>query len=150
MASKLREIADALAASLQAEAWSITSTTIERKNWVQVDVEEMADPVVYVVPGGSDISRIGRGDWQYDHAITIYVGRHVSTDADVDAMHDLADELVAFIRSESLATGDTPPVVIATTPQTVTIEINPDDALTERNVWRAVIAATYRTLSSDA
>jgi hypothetical protein len=27
---------------------------------------------------------------------------------------------------------------------TVEIDMNPDDALTERNVWRAVITATYR------
>ena len=150
MASKLREITDALAASLAEETWSVATVTVERKNWVQVDVEGMANPVVYVVPGGSEITRIGRGDWQYDSSVTVYVGRHVSTDAEVDEMHDLADELVTFIRSESLQTGATPPVVIATTPQTVTVEINPDDALTERNVWRAVILATYRTLSSDA
>lgn len=150
MASKLREIADALAASLQAHSWGTTPITIERKNWVQVDIEQMADPVVYVVPGGSDVSRIGRVNWQQDDAITVYVGRHVSTDAEVDAMYDLADALMLYIRSTTLATSATPPVVISSTPQTVTIEINPDDALTERNVWRAVITATYRNLSTDS
>lgn len=149
MASKLRTIADALAAKLQAHSWGTTPVTIERKNWVQVDVEQMADPVVYVVPASADVSRIGRIDWQYDNAVTVYVGRHVSTDAEVDAMYDLADDLVTFIRSTTLATSATPPVVISTTPQTVTIDINPDDALTERNVWRAVITATYRNLSTD-
>lgn len=142
MASKLREIADALAVSLAAEEWSITSTTVERKNWVQVEPEQMQNPVVYVVPGGSEVTRIGRADWQSDHSVTIFVGRHVSTDAEIDGMHDLADELMVYIRSTDLDSA-------ATTPQTVEIEINPDDALTERNVWRAVIQATYRTLSTD-
>jgi hypothetical protein len=32
-----------------------------------------------------------------------------------------------------------------TTPVEVAIEVNPDDALHDRNVWRAVITATYRT-----
>jgi hypothetical protein len=32
-----------------------------------------------------------------------------------------------------------------TSPQAITIDINPDDALQERNVWRAVITVTYRT-----
>jgi hypothetical protein len=36
-----------------------------------------------------------------------------------------------------------------TSPQTVTIDLNPDDALSERNVWRAAIVATYRVLESD-
>jgi hypothetical protein len=142
MASKLREIADALAVSLAAETWSITSTTVERKNWVQVEPEQMQNPVVYVVPGGSEVTRIGRTNWQSDDSITIYVGRHVSTDDEIDDMHDLADELMVYIRSTDLDT-------VSTTPQTVEIEINPDDALTERNVWRAVIQATYRTLSTD-
>jgi len=142
MASKLREIADALAVSLAAETWSITSTTVERKNWVQVEPEQMQNPVVYVVPGGSEVTRIGRTNWQSDDSITIYVGRHVSSDAEIDGMHDLADELMVYIRSTDLDT-------VSTTPQTVEIEINPDDALTERNVWRAVIQATYRTLSTD-
>jgi hypothetical protein len=142
MASKLREIADALAVSLAAETWSITSTTVERKNWVQVEPEQMQNPVVYVVPGGSEVTRIGRTNWQSDDSITIYVGRHVSSDAEIDDMHDLADELMVYIRSTDLDT-------VSTTPQTVEIEINPDDALTERNVWRAVIQATYRTLSTD-
>ena len=142
MASKLREIADALAVSLAAETWSITSTTVERKNWVQVEPEQMQNPVVYVVPGGSEVTRIGRGDWQSDDSITIYVGRHVSSDEEIDDMHDLADELMVYIRSTDLEN-------TSTTPQNVSIEINPDDALTERNVWRAVIVATYRTLSTD-
>jgi hypothetical protein len=102
----------------------------------------MQNPVVYVVPGGSEVTRIGRTNWQSDDSITIYVGRHVSSDAEIDDMHDLADELMVYIRSTDLDT-------VSTTPQTVEIEINPDDALTERNVWRAVIQATYRTLSTD-
>ena len=142
MASKLREIADALAVSLAAEEWSITSTTVERKNWVQVEPEQMQNPVVYVVPGGSEVTRIGRADWQSDDSITIYVGRHVSSDEEIDDMHDLAEELMVYIRSTDLEN-------TSTTPQNVSIEINPDDALTERNVWRAVIVATYRTLSTD-
>jgi hypothetical protein len=142
MASKLREISDALAASLATETWSISPITIERKNWVQVDPEQMQNPVVYVVPGGSEVSRIGRVNWQSDHAVNIFVGRHVSTDSDIDGMYDLADEMLTFIRSASLAG-------VSTSPQTVTIDVNPDDALNDRNVWRAVITATYRDLQTD-
>jgi hypothetical protein len=142
MASKLREIADALAASLEAQTWSLSPITIERKNWVQVDPEQMQNPVVYVVPGSSDVSRIGRVDWQSDHAVNIYVGRHVATDSDIDGMYDLTNQIMTFTRSHALAG-------VTSSPQTVTVDINPDDALNERNVWRAVITATYRVLESD-
>lgn len=142
MPSPLRQIADDLAASLQAATLTVSPVTIERRNWAAIDIEQMAHPVVIVVPGGIDTSRIGRIDWQHDNAVTVFVGRHVATDADVDEMFDLADELLTHIRSHSLTGG-------VTTPQTVTVEINPDDAMTDRNVWRAVITATYRTLSSD-
>jgi hypothetical protein len=36
-----------------------------------------------------------------------------------------------------------------TSPESSSIEINPDDALNDRNVWRAVITASYRVLESD-
>jgi len=104
-------------------------------------MEDMANPVVFIVPGGVDVNRIGRIDWQVDNVVTVFLGRHVNTASEVDGMHDLADEFATVIRSTDLDG--------ITTPQTVNVEINPDDAMNERNVWRAVITATYRTLSSD-
>lgn len=142
MASNPRIIADALAAKLQTASLGVSNITIERRNWAAVDIEGMANPIVLVVPGGVDLSRIGRRDWQADNMVTVFIGRHVTTDSEVDEMYDLTDTLTSYIRANDLDD--------ITTPQTVTIEINPDDALTERNVWRAVITATYRTLSSDA
>lgn len=141
MPTNPRVIADALATALQGHVWAVTPITIERRNWVAVDLEAMANPVVFVVPGGVELNRIGRLDWQSDNQVTVYVGRHVTTDADVDGMYDLADAMATVVRAISLDG--------VTTPQTVSVEINPDDAMTERNLWRAVITATYRTLSSD-
>lgn len=142
MPTNPRVIADALATALQGQEWDISPITIERRNWAAVDIEDMANPVAMVVPGGVDVSRIGRIDWQVDNVVTVFLGRHVTTDASVDEMYDLTESLVEKIRSTDLES--------ITTPQSVSVEINPDDALTDRNVWRAVITATYRTLSSDA
>lgn len=141
MSSPLRLIADDVASALQ-DATLAGSPAVYRRNWAAIDIEQMATPVVLVVPAALEVSRIGRVDWQHDNAVTVFVGRHVATDSDVDAMHDLAYQIVTFLRTHSLANG-------VTTPQTVEVEINPDDAMTDRNVWRAVITATYRTLSSD-
>lgn len=141
MPSYLREIADSLATGLQSVAWSITGTTVERKNWASVDVDGMAEPRVFVVPGNASMSRASRDVMQTDYTVSVFVGRHVTTDAQVDGMLDLADEVSLQVRAHDF-TGVTWPAGV-TGPQNVTIEINPDDALTDRNIWRAVITATY-------
>ena len=143
MATNPRLMADALYQAILGHSWSISSLSIERRNWVQASVTELSTPALYVVPGGVDVSRIGRIDWQYDSAVNVFVGRHVETDSQVDDMYDLIDDLMAFIRA-------TPLTGVTTSPQQVTVEINADDTLSERNVWKAVLTVTYRNLSSDS
>jgi len=147
MSSTLRGIADALAAGLQSVTWGISSTVVERKNWANLDVEAMSVPHVFVVPGNADVTRISRLMMQVDYAVTVFVGRHVQTDQDVDAMLDLADSAMLQVRAHSFQNVSFPSGV--TSPQSVSIDLNPDDALTERNVWRAVITATYRVFESN-
>lgn len=147
--SNLRTIADALAAGLNAVTWDIAETSVERKNWVTVDVAEMDTPVVYVTPGGAEVTRVNRERSQIDYTVNIYIGRQAQTDADVDAMVDLASDVLLHIRAHDWTNANAWPAGV-TSPMTVSIEINPDDALNERNVWRAVIVATYRVFESDA
>ena len=148
MSSVLRTITDKLAAGLQSVTWDIPSTTVERKNWANIDVDAMSVPRVFVVPGNADVSRISRQVMQIDYTVTVFVGRHVTTDAEVDGMLDLADSVMLQVRAHSFGAGVIWPAGV-TSPQTVTIDLNPDDALTERNVWRAVITATYRVFESN-
>jgi hypothetical protein len=147
MASTLRQLADSLATGLQSVTWGIASTVVERKNWVNVDVDAMTSPRVFVVPGGVTVTRASRTHVQADYAINVFVGRQVQDDAGVDAMLDLADSVLLRVRAHSFQ-GVTWPTGV-TSPQDVTVDINPDDALTERNVWRAVITATYRVFESN-
>jgi hypothetical protein len=148
MASYLRQIADALAASLNTVSWGISPITIQRKNWVTVDIEGMADPVIFITPGDADVQRIGRRESQIDYTSHIFIGRHVSTDQEVDQMIDLAGEVLLQVRAHQWSNVASWPAGVSG-PQTSSIEINPDDALNDRNVWRAVITATYRVLESD-
>lgn len=143
MATNPRLMADALYDAISAHTWALSPLTIERRNWAQASVNELVTPVVYVVPAGVDVARIGRIDWQYDSAVNLFVGRHVETDSQVDEMYDLIDDLIVFIRS-------TPLSAISSTPQQLTAEINADDTLAERNVWKATLTVTYRNLSSDS
>jgi len=148
VSSVLRSIADSLATGLQSVTWGITSTTVERKNWANIDVDAMSVPRVFVVPGNADVSRLSRQIMQVDYTVTIFVGRHVTTDAEVDGMLDLADSVMLQVRAHSFGQAVTWPAGV-TSPQTVAIDLNPDDALTERNVWRAVITATYRVFETN-
>ena len=148
MSSTLRALADSLATGLQSVTWGITSTTVERKNWANIDVDAMGVPRVFVVPGNADVTRISRQVMQVDYTVTVFVGRHVTTDAEVDGMLDLADSVMLQVRAHSFGAGVTWPAGV-TSPQTVGIDLNPDDALTERNVWRAVITATYRVFEAN-
>jgi hypothetical protein len=148
MSSVLRTIADSLATGLQSVAWNIPSTTVERKNWANIDVDAMSVPRVVVIPGSADVTRISRTHMQVDYNVTVFVGRHVTTDSEVDGMLDLADSVMLQVRAHSFGSAVTWPAGV-TSPQTVSIDLNPDDALTERNVWRAVITASYRVFESN-
>lgn len=143
----LREIADALADSLDGVAWTPETTAVYRRNWATVDVEDMANPVVFVTPGGADVSRASRNVTQTDYSADVFIGRHVESDAEVDAMIDLADSVMLYIRAHDWQ-GVTWPTGV-TKPQALSIELNPDDALNDRNVWRAVITVTYRVFEVD-
>ena len=148
MSSTLRTIADRLATGLNSVTWAIPSTVVQRRNWTDLDVESMTAPRVFVVPGNADVTRISRQMMQIDYTVTVFVGRHVQTDSDVDAMLDLADSVMLQVRAHSFGQAVVWPAGV-TSPQTVSIDLNPDDALTERNVWRAVITATYRVFESN-
>jgi len=148
MSSTLRTIADRLATGLNSVTWAIPSTVVQRRNWTDLDVESMTSPRVFVVPGNADVTRISRQMMQIDYTVTVFVGRHVQNDSDVDAMLDLADSVMLQVRAHSFGQAVVWPAGV-TSPQTVSIDLNPDDALTERNVWRAVITATYRVFESN-
>lgn len=144
MSSTLKDIADALAASLDAETFSSVTAqpTVERKNWPTYEVEDLVDPVIAVTPAGIETVRVSRNSWQYDYQMNVFVGRHTPTEAAADEMVDLCEEIADVIREHSWGELEWPAGV--TSPMTVEVALNPDDALTERNVWRAVITATYR------
>jgi hypothetical protein len=146
MASPLLAICDALAASLNATAMENPRTTVERRNWAAVSAEDMAQPIVFVTPGAIQSERIGRQQHQTDYTANVFLGRHVTAEADADAMLDLAEEILALVRAHKW---QAPWPYGVTSPISVAIEINPDDALDERNVWRAIVSATYRVCTVD-
>ena len=149
--SYVRELAQGLADGLGNVTFGSVTTqpTVSRQNWATVDLAAMADPVIYVTPGEVQMARVGRGITQSDYGVTVFVGRHVTTEGDADDMIDLAEEVLLHIRAHDWGEVTPFPAGI-TSPMTVSINLNPDDALQERNVWRAVIEASYRVFEQDA
>lgn len=141
--SAAREIADALADSLGLYSFAGTSPAVKRQNWPSYDIEDMADPVVAVLPATVETVRVDRTHWQYDYGITVFVGRHAPTETLADDTMDLAEELVDAIRQHDWDEAVAWPTGV-TSPMEVEVVLNPDEGLQDRNVWRAVITATYR------
>ena len=141
--SAAREIADALADSLAAYSFSAGSPAVQRRNWPSYDIEDMADPVVAVLPATVETVRVNRSQWQYDYGITVFIGRHAPTEAIADETMDLAEEIVDAIRQHDWDEAVAWPTGV-TSPMEVEVVLNPDEGLQDRNVWRAVVTATYR------
>jgi hypothetical protein len=146
MPSKILEICEALKTSLAGVTWSIPSVAVNRRNFVTIDPDDMVSPVMFVTPGSVEIQRIGRNSHQYDYSVSVFVGRQAATESAADGMLSLAEDALSAIRAHSWPA---PWAGGVTSPVSLGIEINPDDALNERNVWRAVISATYRVNVTD-
>lgn len=150
MSSTLRDIADAIRDALASVNYSTVATqpTVVRQNWPTYDVEAMADPVIIVSPGSLTVTRVDRVHHQYDADALIFVGRHVQSDAEADGMMDLVEEVVDELRAHNWGEEITFPGG-ASAPTSIEIDINPDEALQERNVWRAVVTARYTLFRAD-
>jgi len=140
--SQLKDIADALAVGLAAYSFaSGPQPTVSRVNWPTYDVEDMRLPIIAITPAAAIIERVDRTHHQYDYGINVFIGRHTPTEALADEMLDMAEELVDVLRDHDWSN---PFPAGVTSPYTVEMTMNPDEALQDRNVWRAVVTVNYR------
>lgn len=148
MSANLQTLADAVADALVAETWPIAGTTVERMNWVQKDVEDLTAPAIIVTPGGVDPQRIHRSNGvRKNYTVFVFIAQRVETDAEITAISDMAEALVDRLFAHDWDGSVTFPNGIGS-PLNVNCEVNPDDALNDRNVWRAAITATYPSFQS--
>lgn len=142
--SKQKDIVDALVASLDAVTWTATAdpVTVESKNFPSYDIEDLGDPVICVTDGPVESERLSRSAHQRDYSVEIYLARHTPTEAACDEMLDLLEELLDKLEDHSWGAVSWPASV--TSPQSIVVEKNPDEALVDRNVWRAGIVVVYR------
>ena len=144
MSSTLREIADAVRGALASVSFGSTDIqpVVVRQNWPEYDVEAVAGPVVVVTPGPLTVNRVSRVQHEYVFSILVWVARHTPTEQAADDMYDLAEEVVDELRAHTWGESVSFPGGV-TSPTSIEIEVNPDEALQERNVWRAVITSNY-------
>jgi hypothetical protein len=150
MSSTLRGIADSLAAGLSATHFATLSAqpTIKRKNLVSADLKDFTSPVVIVQPAETKVSQVSRTHWQIDFSLHVFIGRQVATESDIDAMLDFAEEMCLQLRSHSWGANVSFPDGV-TSPVEVDVEYNPGQALSERNIWRAMVGVTYRVFQAN-
>lgn len=142
--SQLVDIADALAASLGDYVFTAgPQPEVSRVNWPTYDVEDLRDPIIAVTAAGALIERIDRTRHQYDYQINVFIGRHTPTEAMANEMFALAEEMVDVIRQHEWDDLEPWPEGV-TSPFTVEMILNPDEALQDRNAWRAVVTVGYR------
>jgi hypothetical protein len=142
--SLLKDLADALAEALSGYSWSTVDAapSVSRSNWPSVDIDDMANPVIVVSPGSqNEITRVDRSKHQFDYEINVFVGRHTPTESAANQMLEFAEEIVDVLLANDWGELQFP----ATSPMSISLDINPDEGLQDRNVWRAVISVTYRT-----
>lgn len=145
MASTLREIADAVATALASVTYvnAAVQPAVVRLNWPEYDVEGLRNPVIVVAPGQMTITRADRLNHEYVFSILVWVARHTPTESAADEMYDLVEEVIDVLRAHTWGEEiDAFPAGV-TSPTSIEIDTNPDEALQERNVWRAVVTAQY-------
>lgn len=148
MASYIRSVADALANGL-ALAASTQGAVVSRTNWPDIDNMSLSQPSIYVMPGDLTVSKLSFNSSQLDISAAIFVGKKVSVDSQVDSVMDLADAVLLLIRAHDWPDGIGWPEG-SSGPIEVSTQLNPDDGLNERNIWKAIITPTYRYFSLDA
>jgi hypothetical protein len=144
MPSTLRTIAADLTAGLQGRA-ELSAVSITKDYYAELSLSDMETTKIVVIPSGEEVEKIDRLTWQHDCQIVVFIGKRCKTEQEVDDAMDLAytvQQLVVDHDWQNAWTSD------PSTPMTVEVEHNPQEALTERNVFRTVITATYRVFQT--
>lgn len=139
------QIADALADGLTNHTFSAPYESIVAKRLYVPDYEgpDLRTLKVSVVPGTIESERSARGQDLFTHEIVVVIGKLVDgSNAEVDELANLAEEIVDAIRSELLTLPGMPESAryFGAAMQTTFDR----DALTDRRVFLAQIGVTYR------
>jgi len=104
--SRITDIADAIAADLNAETFSVDFTAV-RTCLPSFDLTDLADLQVCVVPVAKSSTRASRGSWEDGHEIHVGVQQKLTnvTNAVIDPLMELVEEIEDFLRASKFGSG---------------------------------------------
>ena len=145
MASLASQIADALAAGISAHTFSppfqhVNAARLYVPDYEGVDLRTLK---VSVVPGTIDTEKVSRGQDLFTHELAVVIAKHVDgTNAEIDQLCLLGEEIIDAIRSDTL---DTPTMPASALYFASNMQVHFDrDALADRRVFMGHIFVTYR------
>jgi hypothetical protein len=134
------DVADAVVASLNAGSFGVPFTA-ERKYVPAVDLSDLAELKVTVVPKSAEITTATRTSSYFDCTIDIGIQQKVNPNepAELDALSDLAEQIVDHLRLSPLdALPEAAWLSIAHEP------VFAPEHLDQQRVFTSVISVTYR------
>ncbi len=136
--STILDIADAVVASLNAGTFT-EPVQSERRYQPTVELPDLAELKVSVVPKAVTITNATRTDGYFDCAIDIGVQKKIAGDAEIDGLVNLVEELADHLRQKRLDSfPDAAFVSIANDP------VFAPEHLDQQRVFTSVLTVTYR------
>lgn len=113
MASKVAQVADAVKALLDANAWTIgnpigATFVAERVFVPEAKTEDLADLRVTVLPASIAIARESRNSHRHGYAISVAVRKRVQSEdtEELDPLLEVAELVLDTLRSNPISTAD--------------------------------------------
>jgi hypothetical protein len=145
-----KDLGEALATGIDLHFASLTNTsaTVAYTNFAELDEQNLSTPQIVVTPNSMSSERTSRTMSQVDMGMHVYVGQKAKTDSEVDSIMGLSDIVFELLRSHDYYNLASWPDGV-TSPQNIGIDINPDGALQDRNLWRCVFDVEFRIFVED-
>lgn len=140
--SAIAKIAEAVARRLSNAALSYP-VSIERRYSTAAELSDVETPLLTVVPMASEITPASRASDYFDCRIDIGIRRRIdpASDAEIDAMMRLTEEVIDALRREPLP--DCPDAKFLSLTNDPAFSV---DGVEERHVFVSVVSARYRVL----
>ncbi len=137
MSAKIIDIADAVAALLNAGSFSRTFTA-ERHVLAEFDLGALQTLRVSVVPRGLSIAPASRSQRTYDYQVDVGIQEHVAGLSDVDGLLALTEEVVDYLTGVHLEDED------AMWMSTENAPVYVPQHLDQERTFTSVVTITYR------
>jgi hypothetical protein len=118
----------------------------------EIDNAEMDALHVSVCPRGAEVTSLSRSFWQYEARIGVFVSRRADTNAEATSLMTTTEAIIEKLKASDTSAQLT--VMVGATASVVctaiTVDLETDESMHERNVFRATMEATYKIVTNAA